>query len=108
MLWRPALRPGPHWGSLQYSPGPLDEISNILFEIISEMLRESNSDLVTPINIIFNCIKELLLRVIAFCTACFFRAKINKNIWPPYFECSGAGTVTSLMAKMQARGSVAL
>jgi len=37
--------------------------------------------------------------VIALCTTCFSRAKINKKlwptffkIWPPYFECSGAGT----------------
>jgi len=37
--------------------------------------------------------------VIALCTACFFRAKINKKtlppyflIWLPYFECSDAGT----------------
>jgi len=30
---------------------------------------------------------------IALCTACFFRAKINKKVWPPYFEYSGACTV---------------
>jgi len=37
--------------------------------------------------------------VIALCMAYFCRAKINKNLWapyfkisPPYFECSGAGT----------------
>jgi len=39
--------------------------------------------------------------VFVLCTACFFRAKINKKtLLPllldlaPYFECSGAGTVT--------------
>jgi len=38
--------------------------------------------------------------VAALCTAYFSRAKINKQLWPPYFkiwslyiECSGAGTV---------------
>jgi len=37
--------------------------------------------------------------VTALCTACFFRAKINKKLWPPYFkirppyfEYSGAGS----------------
>jgi len=36
-----------------------------------------------PINIIFDCIKEML--AIALCTACFFRPKINKKFWLPYF-----------------------
>jgi len=30
--------------------------------------------------------------VIALCRTCFFSAKINKKLWPPYFKCSGAGT----------------
>jgi len=30
--------------------------------------------------------------VTALCTACFSRTKIYKRLWPPYFECSGAGT----------------
>jgi len=30
--------------------------------------------------------------VIALCTVCFFRAKINKKTLAPYFEYSGAGT----------------
>jgi len=38
MLWLLGLCPGPLWGSLQRSPDPLAEISNILFEIIAEML----------------------------------------------------------------------
>jgi len=36
VLWLQEIRLGPHWGSLQRS---LAEISNILFEIITEMLR---------------------------------------------------------------------
>jgi len=67
-------------------------MSNILFEIIVEMLQQSNSGLATPIDIIFACIKELFMLVIALWTACFSRAKINKKLWPFYFECSGAGT----------------
>jgi len=85
MLWLPYSAP----------PDPLAKISNILFEIITEMLRKkSNSKLVTAINIIFDCIKELFMLVIAFCTACFSRIKINIKLWLLYFECSGAGTVS--------------
>jgi len=47
---------------------------------------KSNSELVTPINIIFDCIKELFMLVITLCTACFFRAKIYKKLWPPTFK----------------------
>jgi len=56
---------------------------------------KGNSELVTPNNIIFDNVKELFKLVIALCTAFFFRAKINKKLWPPYFEWSGAGTVCS-------------
>jgi len=86
MLWLPGFCPGPHWVELAALPQtPLAEISNILFEIITEMFRKSNSDseLVTPINIIFDCIKELFMLVIALYTACFFRAKINTKHWRP-------------------------
>jgi len=41
---------------------------------------------------ISDCIKELFMLVIALYTASFFRTKINKNLWPPYLEWSGAGT----------------
>jgi len=50
------------------------------------MLQKMHSEIVTPINIIFDCIKELFMLVIALCTACFFRAKINKKLWPPTFR----------------------
>jgi len=44
------------------------------------MLRKHcNSELATPINIIFDYIKELFMLVILLCTACLFRAKINKQ-----------------------------
>jgi len=33
-------RPELHWGSLQRSPDPLAAINNILFKIITEMLRK--------------------------------------------------------------------
>jgi len=82
MLWLPELHPGPHWGSLQRSPDSLAEISNLLFE---KMLWKSNSELVTPINIICDCIKGLFMLVIALCMVYFFRVKINKKLWPPYF-----------------------
>jgi len=49
---------------------------------------KSNSELVTPINIILNYIKELFMLVIALCTTCFFRTKINKNFGFPYFRIS--------------------
>jgi len=57
---------------------PLAEISNILFEIITEMLREKQFWICTANNIISNCIKELFMLVIALC---FSRAKINKKIF---------------------------
>jgi len=69
MLCLPGLRSGPHGGACSVPPDPLAEISNILFELIAEMLRKNNSELVTPINIIFVCIKELFMLVIALCTA---------------------------------------
>jgi len=86
MLWLPGLWT-PLGGACNAPSGPFAEISNILFEIISEMFRKSNydSELVTPINIIFDCIKELFMLVITLYTACFFRAKINTNHWRPYF-----------------------
>jgi len=40
MLWLPGLLSGPHWGAYSAPPDPLAEISNILFEIITKMLRE--------------------------------------------------------------------
>jgi len=39
-----------------------------------------------PINIIFDCIKELFMLVITLCTVCFFRAKINKSLAPLLLE----------------------
>jgi len=73
--------PDPTGGACSAPPDLIAEISNILFEITKKFFGKSNSELVTPINIIFDCIKELFM----LCTACFFRAKINKKIWPPYF-----------------------
>jgi len=35
------------------------------------------------IRIIFDSIKELFMLVFALCTACFFRAKINKKLGLP-------------------------
>jgi len=35
---------------------------------------------------IFDCIKELFMLVIALCTACFSKAKINKKPLAPYFK----------------------
>jgi len=43
--------------------------------------------------------------VIALCTACFSRAKINKNRWPPYFECSGAGSGSNPTSKGRHQGA---
>jgi len=40
MLWLPTLRPAPHWGAYSAPPDPLAKISNILFEIITEMLQK--------------------------------------------------------------------
>jgi len=57
-LWLPGLRPGPHWGAYSALPDPLAEINNILFEIMTEMSGKSNSEIVTPINIISDCTKE--------------------------------------------------
>jgi len=83
MFWFPGPHPGSHCGACSAPPDPLAEISSILFEIITEMLRKSNSEFVTPINIIFDCIKELFMIVIALYTACFFWAKINKKTLAP-------------------------
>jgi len=78
MLWLP--------GACSASPDPFAEISNILFEIFTEMLRKKQFWTWTPINLIFDCIKELFRLVITLCPAWFFRAKINKNLWPPAFR----------------------
>jgi len=43
MLWLPWLRHGPHLGSLQRLLDPPTRISNILFEIITELLREAGA-----------------------------------------------------------------
>jgi len=40
MLWLSGLHPRPTGGAYSTPPDPLAEISNILFEIITEMPRE--------------------------------------------------------------------
>jgi len=99
MLWLPGLRPGPNWGSLQRSPGSYWNKQYFIRNNCRNTAEKSNSELVTPINIIFDCIEELFMLVIALCTACFSGLKSIKTLAPllldlaPYFECSGAGTV---------------
>jgi len=53
----------------------------MLFEIITEMLWEKA--ILKLLHQISDCIKELFMLVTALCTACFSRAKINKNFGPP-------------------------
>jgi len=83
-----ALASDPNEGACSAPPDPLAEISNILFEIITEMLWKKQFWTYTSIYIILDCIKELFMLLITLCTACFFRAKINKNLWPPTFRFS--------------------
>jgi len=77
MLWLPGLRPGPHWGSLQRSPDPLAEISNILFGTITEMLQEKA--ILNLQHQISDCIKEFFMLVTPLCTVCFSKVKISKK-----------------------------